>query len=371
MKLAAVPNPSAQALDANQRGPLHVGLRDKNIYIDTAQLNSTQIEHLLKEVQAQVSRIERLFGLGDDAALVIHDDRGVPYLKPGSPVTVISMTDCHDTETYARMAARFAGNLPSNLSFNGGTLPVDNFATLHLGAAVASFVGERLSLDPEKQTPVILLGNAAPRPGNDPDSVGTRFVLAQLPGNVFYLGTLDGALSLVKEGIVDQNLFELNIEHANATTVFRSRFLPEIAAAWVLGERGAIREEIEIDLVKPLENSSLILSVDNFGNIKTGLTSKDLEDQGLKHGDMLEISINDGPPIVVKYGKGLGDVPEGELVLAQGSTNHGLNGKPVNRLDIYCNNNNAAKRFGLYDIPNSPVGAKIVIERADTATQES
>jgi len=188
-------------------------------------------------------------------------------------------------------------------------------------------------------------------------------VLAQLPGNIFYLGTLDGALSLVKDTIIDQKLFELNIEHVNAATVFRSRFLPETAVAWISGARDAVKHEIDIDLIRPLEDQNVILSVDNFGNIKTALTKSDLEEKGIKIGDMLHVSIG-SRTLMVKYGLGLGDVEEKELVLAQGSSNHGISGTPKNLLDIYCNNLNAARQFGLESIPNSPVGTKVEIRKA-------
>ncbi|MCO6429753.1 MAG: hypothetical protein J5J00_02750 [Deltaproteobacteria bacterium] len=336
-------------------GRIEINLPDN---FDRANLTPAAVEALLV-------RTYNALGIKDDRPYVRHDDRGYPYLRPGTSVDIITFTDCHDSETSARNQARHLGR-KSNLV--DATLhpkePVENFSTTHLAVIVASFLGERSQIRPENQTPVLILGNAAPRSGSNPSSVGNIFVFAELPNNVFYAGTVEG-LSLVKDQIAGGRVLEWNIEVQNATTVFRSRYLQETALDWCDRSYGVFRRELSTDVIPDLSKEPIVFSIDNFGNIKTSLTDESPAIKSLKLGDSVSVTIN-GITHTVRYGRGLGDVEEGGLVLAKGSTLHDPANPDRRQYDIYQNNGDAAACFRNDNGRPARIGGIIEIEPIDS-----
>jgi len=366
MSLAAAQTPWPQN---SQQSPLHVGLDQDQITIGTSGLNPAQLAHLVKEVRTVVTQAEQLFGHDHDETLVTYDDRGAPYinpskLSPGYVVPVNYYSDCSDTETTIRIDMDSLGGIPDQIKYDGDIEPIEGLSPAHLSFVIASAHGKRLDLPESQQTPIILLGNAAPRKGDSPNSVGEMFVLAELTGNVFYMGTI-GGLSLVQDQIVKERIWEVDIEHKNPNTVFRSEKLPRTAFRWFNGEAESIRGEVNTSEIPELSDRRIVGSIDSFGNIKTRLRKIDLEQMGISAGDTLRVKIGEIEH-TVRYGQSLADASDGDLVIARGSTKHG--GDFL--LDIYCIGNErdgvgtaAVELFGLSGQYTRKAGREIEIQK--------
>ncbi len=336
---------SVQPATPQERTPLELVQADEHLAsINLEGLNSTQRAYILNELSTLLNNAERLFGLDSNSTPFYEDNRGVSYLKPGTQVGITWMTDCFDAETAARAEANFVGNIPSNVQFGSHILQGEPLSPLHLAVAFAGFLATRNKLPAEQQTPVVFIGNAAPRAGGDPNSIGTMFVQARFPANVTYMGTLSEALSLVKDHIIDRKIFEIAIEHLNADTVYRSQYLPSAVLSWISGERGIIKEPVSLEKVADLEDRFRVFSLDSTKNIKTGLRLSEVLDLELDIGDYVEISIN-GVTRTMRYGNGVGDVKEGEPVFAKGSSFHNLDKGKDSVFDIYVNNGDAIALF--------------------------
>lgn len=297
---------------------------------------------LLQELLSEVEQSQKNRALQPP---YYRDAEGRPFLNKGVPVKMLYATDCWDPETEVRLLA-WMGTLDHSRVYNpkGGVLATDSLNQEHVGAVFTSYYFERRWLELEQgkvdSEPMIFLGNAAPRPGDNRMGVGTRFVFAELQGNVYYFGTLGPELSWVKPHI--KCFQELNIEYVNASTVFRSRFLPDMADVWLKQDPKVFVKPLSTDLI-PDPIKEQIYSVDNFGNIKLGLTAGDELYHEISQRQSIRIAIGDSS-LKVKVGRNLGDARTGELLLAPGSSRRGLG--PLDQgIDIYCQNGSAAEKF--------------------------
>ena len=266
----------------------------------------------------------------------------VPSFDKNSELNLLYATDCYDSETEARLIAwlnPLEGLRIHNVK--GGVLSSEPLRPSHVGAILCSYYFERRDLETNYKVrdnrPMIFLGNAAPRPADNPHGVGAKFAFAELEESVYYFGTLGPELSWVKVHI--KELYELNIEYQNARTVFRSRFLPEMVARWLRHDSSVFKNRLNLGEI-PEPDKNTIFSIDSFGNIKLPLT---LNDINLKNGEKCELKIG---PISreIRVAAKLGDGLKNELLLAQGTSKRGLSENDFG-LDVYCQQGNAARQF--------------------------
>ncbi|MCD6323933.1 MAG: S-adenosyl-l-methionine hydroxide adenosyltransferase family protein [Desulfurococcales archaeon] len=170
-------------------------------------------------------------------------------------------------------------------------------------------------------------------------------------GNV-YVGPDNGLLypSAAEEGI--KAVYELNPEKAGLPEIahtFHGRDLFTPAAALIacgvnpasIGRRLSADDLVKLPKIprKPKVMGEAVRArvvyVDGFGNIITDMGTSELRNYlGVKLGGIVQISFDGGRTWVsVKYGRTFSDVPEGSLVLYEGS--HGL-------IEIAVNRGNAA-----------------------------
>ena len=267
------------------------------------------------------------------------------FLQDGEKFKLLYATDCWDPETEARLIAWLNTLDPQQVhNAKGGVIPTVPLRQSHVGAVLASYYFERRYLESARNIcdpdPMLFLGNAAPRPADNPKGVGARFVFAELEANVFYFGTFGPELSWVKPHI--KSLSELNIEHENADTVFRSRFLPEAVSRWLKQDKSVFVRDLSSDLI-PNPDKFTIFSIDSFGNIKLSLLASDELFKNLKIGQNIQIEIG-GLIRHVQVSSNLGAAAKNQLLLAVGSSKRGLGDMDFG-LDLYCQEGDASEQF--------------------------
>lgn len=291
---------------------------------------------------------------------IIRDKRGRPYLKKGTPSKLIYATDCFDTETRVRLIA-WINILDQYFVHNaaGSILPTESLNQEHLSTVFTSFYFERRSIEKGRfadQDPVLFLANAAPRRAGNRTGAASKFVFAELEGNVYYFGTFGPELSRVKEQI--KCLWELAIEHKHAKTSFRSRFLPEMVARWLEHDSAMFVEEVPLSEI-PEPQKNIVASVDNFGNIKLGFSERDEEYRSIRHAGEAFVTLN-GITHKAKVGAPLGDAQKGEMILTVGTSRTGFGDEDYG-IVIYCQNESAIDKFRKPGGEPPQIGQKIEI----------
>jgi S-adenosylmethionine hydrolase len=193
------------------------------------------------------------------------------------------------------------------------------FNTVHTG-----FLLEQLSrgITKEQGRDTVFFLNTDPR-------IQTKELVQDAKGAPLYAAFLDNdsvvitpnagyCLSFVKERII--KLVEVNVSAAG--TQFRSRdiFAKTVAKALDGKLQEDLGQEISIvDHVLDRFQESIVLHVDNYGNIKTSITQQVLQQQGIGMGDTVEVSIA-GKQDNMKVGNTIFSVAPGSLVFAPGSS---------------------------------------------------
>jgi hypothetical protein len=293
--------------------------------------------HLLIQLEHTLSAVENAYQQRISLGLSADKD-GKTFPKKGSRIrNIIVLNDCNDTNAFGRI-------LPV-LRSNFGAATIDRFdvkpyAKIEIGFILADYLAEIASRpQPGIQPATIILGNSAPRAEKNSSAKGCPFVFAELPFGQFYFGTLGEELSYVKPYIIGK-IWQLDMTDR---TVFRSRYLSDVAKGWIKRERSIFTKEIEVGEIPDI-NPFAIGTIDSFGNLKTGLTGDHPLIQTLSCGDALLININ-GVRLGAKFANSLADGDTGDIVLAKGSSCQNLTKLDERSYDIYCLNGSAENQF--------------------------
>lgn len=215
------------------------------------------------------------------------------------------------------------GEIISRLQFN---LDDPHAVRIHptsvppLDTIAVGFVTAQYAFAPHKGR-MFIYGNAAPRRGgnkatkNNEDN-GIRY--AKLDNGVEIVNVMsEFAFGFVKDHIVEYR----GIDCPNAGSQFRSRdFFPERVAKLINGDRSVLTEELDKNEI-PEVPRNLVAWIDWFGNMKTTMRKSDLEKQGLKPGDKVQVICNNVSMIGVVATGGF-SVDRGVLAVNAGSSGY-------------------------------------------------
>jgi len=297
--------------------------------------------------------------LPQSAPAVFLDQRGVPFLVPDREVDFMILTDCADAEAQSRLAL-----FESSLREFGPVIKRDTvqaFDKAGLGFILASVVGQLAenARDPRlgdaKNTPLVIIGNSAPREDQHPDAKGCQFVLAAIqyakePDRFcFYVGTFGEELSYVKQqGLIrDQQVHVIALSERN--NQFRSRFEPWEVRDWLRGEPSSVLSSVPLSAVPEVSSSAKVGWVDCFGNIKLNFGVADELGQKLltlKPHQEISVRIGEGGDIRrVKAARSIADGKQGEILIYPGSSFHNPFGAPNHLFELAMIKGSAAEAF--------------------------
>lgn len=160
-----------------------------------------------------------------------------------------------------------------------------------LDTIAVGFVTAQYALAPYNGR-MVVYGNAAPRRGSSKatkTNMDHGIKYARLKNGVEVINVnSEFAFGFMKDQIAEFR----NIDCPNSGSQFRSRdFFPERVAKIVNGDRSVLTEEMDIDAIPEIPNN-LVAWTDGFGNIKTTMRLSDLEKQGFKPGDKVQVILN-------------------------------------------------------------------------------
>lgn len=165
-----------------------------------------------------------------------------------------------------------------------------------------------------------------------------------------YVGPDNGllVLSAMKEGIREARLIENRRYLAEkVSSTFHGRDIFSRVAAYIatgvpIEEFGPeIRDFVKPSFILPKYErgklTGVVLHVDDFGNVITNITLKDLEEHGFTKGMMVSLHL-DSKKFDLKFCSTYGEVPRGESLILIGSDGF---------LEVSLNQGNAARKFNL------------------------
>lgn len=313
------------------------------------------------DAYAALSATKTLFSTGIAPGFE-RDAENKPFPVLGSNLTILGFTDCvgNDTETETRITMEEAGIL-KRLGVRGETLdwkPTERLNPAHIRAVVTSayltYLINREEHPEREHHQLILLGNAAPRAGENEHAKGCPFVVARLRGDVFYVGTLnEGGVELqgVRNYVEELWHTTLGVEETGtnggkeSSLVFRSRFLLPLFQQIAFGNGAVMDRELSVThSIRPIEGVQ-VDSRDTFKNLKLTETYANLcERLGLKFGNRVLVTIR-GKSVSAKVAKSHGDGGPGELLLVPGSSPHDARDRNNGRADLVVNNGEASRLF--------------------------
>jgi hypothetical protein len=220
--------------------------------------------------------------------------------------------------------------------------PVGAFDTLAAGFVVAQLA---LNDGPAER---IVFHNVAPRRDkSDPreGNEGERFTFGEAPNGALVVGPNSGhSLAFVQE---EMTLFYLDVPAAGSQ--FRSRdFLPAAVGRLVGGDRSAVAERVEAELVAGVP-ADVVAYTDGYGNLKTTLA-----EPPAASGARVLVRVGDAATTAI-VSDGSFAVAEGELALAPGSSGWPLRDGGQRRfLELFLRGGSAAARLG-HPVPGTPV----------------
>jgi hypothetical protein len=235
-------------------------------------------------------------------------------------IKISIFTDCQDVNARSRQEIRYSSVITDSV--------VTCYGVNKEIEAAGSIVD---ALDAARETPVIIVGNVAPR-GNHYEN-GCPFSYVKT-GNSIVIGTPTVFSLLAKLGLATEvhetdvyTVCSQFLDEAEARRIANSQFrsfeyLP-LLAKWIHEGKDISAKSVAIE--PPSE--SLIWFVDNFGNCKT--TALEVSELSLKHQSL-------------KFYDRLTDVPVGENAVTRGSSGY----KDTRFLEITTQGENTAQKFG-------------------------
>lgn len=230
------------------------------------------------------------------------------------------------------------------------------FNTVHTGFLLAQ-CNRHLSSAQAKET--IFYVNTDPRTHTKKATVaaaGSPLLIAILNNGARVVTPNAGhCLSFVKKDIT--HLYKAPVSDRGSQ--FRSRdVFPKAVAGVVDGTiRFATLEEESVDRVQDVPENSVVLHVDNYGNVKTSLTKKDLTQTGLSVGDTIKVRVGKRAVRVVVSDTIFGHQP-GTVVLAPGSS--GVKNDPYYELSVRFNGKADASGRASFHNPEPGIEVKII-----------
>lgn len=139
---------------------------------------------------------------------------------------------------------------------------------------------------------MVIYGNAAPRRDASKamkNNIDHGIKYARLDNGVEIINVYsDYAFGFVKKNIVEFRDIDCPAEGSQ----FRSRdFFPERVAKLINGDKSVLTRELDVNEIPDIPNN-LVAWTDGFGNIKTSMRKSDLDKQGLKPGQKVQVILN-------------------------------------------------------------------------------
>lgn len=180
------------------------------------------------------------------------------------------------------------------------------------------FVTQQYAYAPHKGR-MIIYGNAAPRRDQAKavtNNVGNGIKYARLKNGVEIINVWsEFAFGFVKEDIVEFR----DIDCPTGGSQFRSRdFFPERVAQIINQDYAILGDKLDIKNI-PTVAPNLVAWTDWFGNIKTTMRLSDLQKQGFKPGDKVQVILN-GVSMLAVVAIGGFSVDRGVLAVNAGSS---------------------------------------------------
>jgi S-adenosylmethionine hydrolase len=168
---------------------------------------------------------------------------------------------------------------------------------------------------------MVIYGNAAPRRDTSAatkNNIDHGIKYARLDNGVEIINVYsDYAFGFVKKHIVEFR----DIDCPAAGSQFRSRdFFPERVAKIINGDRSILTRELDINEIPDIPHN-LVAWTDGFGNIKTSMRKSDLEKQGFKTGQKVQVILN-GVSMLGVIATGGFTVDRGVLAVNLGSSGY-------------------------------------------------
>lgn len=160
-----------------------------------------------------------------------------------------------------------------------------------LDTMAVGFVTAQYALAPHSGR-MVIYGNAAPRRDKtkakkDNADEGIKYVRLDNGVEVINVNS-EYAFGFMKSHVVEFR----DIDCPNAGSQFRSRdFFPERVAKLINGDRSILTTELDIASIPDVPNN-LIAWTDGFGNVKTTMRLSDLEKNGFKIGQKVQVICN-------------------------------------------------------------------------------
>lgn len=237
--------------------------------------------------------------------------------------TLILITD-YASDTLARTEVILAikRRIQKPLDFHFAL--AEKFNTIHTG-----FLADQLrrSLTPKEAANTIFFLNTDPRTHTKteiPEAGGALLLVAKLTNQSLVISPNAGyCLSFIKPKISE--LFTVKVP--NKGTQFRSRDIFPKIIAQALDSRlvKSVLKPTSIKIIPDLPKHPFVLHIDNYGNIKTSITSSKLKELNLGWGDNIGITIKNKKVARAKITKNIFADKPGRLVLAPGSSGDPLN----------------------------------------------
>lgn len=186
------------------------------------------------------------------------------------------------------------------------------FSTVNTGFWIS-----QLALTPDLSN-VYIFSNTAPRKNDDTaqtNNKGEKLMYAKLQNGFEIIAVNAGyVFSFVKPDIADFK----EVKVANEGSQFRSRdFYPKAVAQMVTGDTSYQGESQDTSMI-PAPPSSVIASIDGYGNLKTSIRSSTVR---FTPGQRVKVAIGSESQDGI-YTDGVFNVPQGKLSFAPGSTGH-------------------------------------------------
>lgn len=239
-------------------------------------------------------------------------------------VSVEFWTDCHDTQTTARI-------IPSRLRLQIRPVAPLQQGQIEIGFALLSKVVTRMKYGLNRKLPLeVIFGNAAPRKGHSQPLQAVDMVIAYFPkARLIYVGTGGESLAFAREHLDYSRSFVLKV--TDEVTDYRSAFIPWAFERLLLGDQTVIQRPLTEEEVPQPQTVPTVVSVDSFGNLIIEGPTQSLSLDGTPEPAAIELRVEGCDPVTAHLGKNLGDAEVGELVVSSGSTSRlmGRNGRSV------------------------------------------
>ena len=215
------------------------------------------------------------------------------------------------------------GEISSRLQYhlkNPHGVRIHPTSTPSLDTMAVGFVTAQYAFAP-KDGHMVIYGNAAPRRDKSKamkDNIDHGIKYARLDNGVEIINVYsEYAFGFVKDHIVEFR----DIDCPDKGSQFRSRdFFSERVAKIVNGDKSALTRELNVDDIPDIP-SNLISWTDGCGNIKTSMRLSDLEKQGMKVGQKVQVICN-GVSMLGVIATGGFTVDRGVLAVNAGSSGY-------------------------------------------------